>query len=147
MKTRFLLATGLAIALTGAGCGGSAPTPTPAATNSVPPNNNQPLQPTGEQASAGIPQYPGSSLISKNEQEKVTVNAFSSEDDAATVQAWYAQQLPTIGYAAKGESSVGANMSKAYVTAEYQLTVNTIDQGSQHPKTLFSVTRTAIEQP
>ena len=155
MKKTILLGAALALALGGAGCGGSAPQPSANGSDHAPngmipantPNGSTPetgriMQPTGESASDGIPQYPGANVISKNETDKLIVNAFSSVDTADTIQAWYGQTLPAMGYASKESKSQGDTISKSYSDAHYLYIVNTIDQGNEVPKTLFSVTRT-----
>ncbi|HVM90533.1 MAG TPA: hypothetical protein VMU11_01380 [Verrucomicrobiae bacterium] len=158
MKARYFLAAAAVLALAGAGCGSSAPSAAP----SAPSDTNHPsgmipanipggstpettqLQPTGEQASDGIPSYPGAAVVSKNEQEKIIVNAFSSDDEPGVIQSWYSQKLLMDGYTAKESASTAGTISKAYENDQYRFVVNTIDQGSAHPRTLYSVTRTDL---
>jgi len=87
------------------------------------------------------PRYSNSIIVSGIMDQRHAVMSLSSEDEAGVIQSWYAQAFISAGYEAKDTGTQGNVISKAYEKDKIRFVVNTIDQGSDHPKTLFSVTR------
>jgi hypothetical protein len=145
MKIRMFIVGGLALALTGAGCSSSAPTPvTNTPVKTTPPARQ--MVPTGDaQLPDGFPtdypRYTNSVIVSASMDQRHATMSLSTEDEAGIIQSWYAQAFISAGYEAKESAAQGNLSSKSYEKGNIKFVVNTIDQGADHPKTLFSVTR------
>jgi len=140
------MATALTVALAGAGCGSSAPTPAAQAPAKATPPPARQMAPTGDaQLPDGFPtdypRYSNSVIVSAVMDQRHAVMSLSSEDESGVIQSWYAQAFISAGYEAKESAAQGNVISKSYVKGNIKFVVNTIDQGNDHPKTLFSVTR------
>jgi hypothetical protein len=148
MKCRMGIVLLAAVALMGAGCGSSpaAQVPQdPAPTQRIPDRN---FEDTGtkipENFPNDFPRYPGSKVFSAFSDESQAILSLTSEDDAVTIMAWNRQDLLGKGYVAGEKGSQGNAATETFSKDGIKFYVNTIDQGTAKPKTLFSLRREPI---
>ncbi|MCE9585819.1 hypothetical protein K8R04_00685 [Candidatus Uhrbacteria bacterium] len=137
-----------AIMLMGAGCASS---PTAKA-----PQQTAPTQriadrdfvatevPIPENFPKDFPRYPGSKVFSLLSDESQAILSLTSEDDAVTIMAWNRQQFLANGYVAGEKGAQGNAATETFTKDGIKFYVNTIDQGTSKPKTLFSLRREPI---
>ena len=90
------------------------------------------------------PRYQNSVIVSAVMDQRHAVMSLSSEDDPGMILSWYHTAFTSVGYSAGASATQGNTTSQEYTKGQIKFTVNVIDQGDQHPKTLFSVTRTDL---
>lgn len=136
------------VALTGAGC---APAPTaqvpqePVPANRIADRNIIPTEAQiPENFPKDFPRYPGSIVFSSIADESQAILSLTSEDETPTVMAWHRQYFLADGYVAGEKGAQGNTATETFTKAGIKFYVNTIDQGTAKPKTLFSLRREPI---
>jgi hypothetical protein len=148
MKMRMSVALLGVIALTGAGCA-SSPTAQapqePAPTQRIPDRNFAATEmEIPENFPNDFPRYPGSKVFSAFSDESQATLSLTSEDDAETIMTWNRQDFLGKGFAAGEKGSQGNTATETFSKDGIKFYVNTIDQGTAKPKTLFSLRREPI---
>ncbi len=136
------------IALAGAGCMGGSEPAAPQKTTETQRIPDRPLGTTEvqipENFPTDFPRYPGSKVFSALADESQAILSLTSEDEATIVMGWHRQYFLTNGYTAGEKGAQGNTATETFTKAGIRFFVNTIDQGSTSPKTLFSLRREPI---
>ena len=136
------------IALTGAGCGSSPTTRAPqepAPTQRIPDRNFASTDAQiPENFPTDFPRYPGSKVFSAFSDESQAILSLTSEDDAVTIMTWNREDFLAKGFVAGEKGAQGNTATETFTKDGVKFFVNTIDQGTAKPKTLFSLRREVI---
>jgi|SRR5688572_7672855 hypothetical protein len=137
-----------AVALVGAGCmpaPAAKPPEQPASNQRIPDRNFAPTEATiPENFPTDFPRYPGSKVFSAFSDESQAILSLTSEDEATVIMAWHRQEFVQNGYAVGEKGAQGNTATETFIKDGIRFFVNTIDQGTAKPKTLFSLRREPI---